>query len=308
MKTSDYPYYQCSFPQFNKAQLVAVPFLSQDVNIVISFNTSVGKTALAECIYGYHLSTNKESKVAFISPFKGISSERHRAWSEDIQLAPHGILICTGDHVPEKEDWINKRLFILTSETLDSKTRNHVQNPWINDLACIVFDEAHLIGQEGRGGRIESTIMRLTLQNPNCRIIMLSATMDNTMEMAKWLKSLNGKCTKCIKSDWRPCKITVRYHTYDDSNDVDNERLQAVMKLVEGRGGYEKIIIFVHSKRIGKSICERIRKSGIRCAFHNASLPAKVKEEIETAFNDSFSDLNIIVSTSTLAAGVNIGG
>jgi replicative superfamily II helicase len=307
MNTSEYPYYRCSFSQFNKAQQAAVPFLSQDVNMVISFNTSVGKTALAECAFGYHLITEKNSKAAYISPFKGISAERHRAWSSDYQFEPYGVLICTSDHIPEQDEWTKKRLFILTSETLDSKTRNYTMNPWINDLACVVFDEAHLLGQNERGGRFEAAVMRLTTLNPKCRLILLSATLDNTLEIAKWLKSLNGKPTKSIKSDWRPCKITVRYHPYDDSCDASKERMETVLNLIAQGKTDEKLVIFVHSKKTGKEITEAIRKKGLRCAFHNASLPAKAKEQIETAFNDPYSGLNVIVSTSTLSAGVNIG-
>lgn len=307
MRTNEYPYYQCDFPEFNKAQQDVVPFLDKDANLIIALGTGVGKTALAECVFGYHLNTHATSKVVYISPFKSISGEKHKKWLENPQLSPFGVLLCNGDNAPETEEWAKKRIYLLTCESFDSKTRN-TQNTWVKDIACAVFDEAHIIGQQERGGRLESCLMRLTVSNPGARIIFLSGTMGNAIELAKWVKSLNGKETKCIESQWKPVKTVIKFHAYDDTAGFKTsiqERLDNIYDIIDN-APTEKIIVFVHSKFTGKSIIDFLKKKGIKCAFHNAGLTQKVRQQIEDAFNDDNSGLNVIVSTSTLSAGVNL--
>jgi superfamily II helicase len=127
--------------------------------------------------------------------------------------------------------------------------------------------------------------------------------------LAKWIKLLNGKQTKCIESDWRPTQIKINFHTYEDE-DYETSEAQKIEKVVEiaKRKPYgDKMIVFVHSKRTGKEVVNALRKSNIRCAFHNASLSHTMREKLEQLFNNHMSGMDIIVSTSTLSAGVNIG-
>lgn len=309
MRTTDYPYYQCKFFEFNIVQSAVVPWLDKDVNLVVAFKTATGKTALAECAFGYHLQTNFKSKVVYVSPFKSISSERYEAWASDSQFLKHGILVCTSDNIPSQNDFDSSRIYIMTSESLDSKTRTPRFNQnWVNDISCVVFDEAHILSLKGRGSSIERTIMHLTSINPKIRIILLSATMTNAIELARWLKYLNGKETKCIQSDWRPVKIVYNYHTYNDNEnrDVsDSDKIRVLKDLIK-KNQREKTLIFVHSKRTGKLITNHLRKSGIRCAFHNASLSASKRDVIEKLFSDKYSGFDVLVSTSTLGSGVNL--
>jgi replicative superfamily II helicase len=70
----------------------------------------------------------------------------------------------------------------------------------------------------------------------------------------------------------------------------------------------EKMVVFVHSKVTGKKIIKKILglKLPVKCAFHNSSLLKNKRKEIENKFRDPHSGLNILVSTSTLSAGVNL--
>ena len=276
----------------------------------ISNGIIVHNTALAECMFGYHLETNDTNKVIYVSPYKAISHERYRTWTANKQFASKGILLCTSDDVPTPEDFASCRIYIMTSESLDSKTRTPSYRGWLDDTACVVFDEAHLLAQDGRGSSVEAALMRVSHMNPKARLVLLSATMSNAMELAKWIKSLNGKETKCVQSNWRPVKIQFAYHGYKDDDEkdfVNTDRIETVAELVKQNRG-EKILIFVHSKRIGKDVTERLRKMGVSCAFHNASLSASKREKIEKLFDDQNSGLNVLISTSTLSSGVNIGG
>ena len=309
MKTSDYPYYKCQFSEFNKAQQLVVPFFDKDTNLVISLNTGTGKTALAECIFGYHLNTSDTAKVVYVSPFKSISAEKRAEWAYDLHpFYDYGVLLCNGDNVPEKEEWQQSRVVLITYESLDSKTRNR-KNDWIKDVACFVFDEAHMLGQEDRGPCVEACLMRVSAINPNARIVFLSGTMGNARQLAQWLKVLNNKRTHFIESDWKPVKTIVNFHSYDDTigfGKSEAEKLSVLYGILKHTHASQKTVVFVHSKRMGKVIVDFLRSKKIKTAFHNSGATPKMRAQLEEAFRDENSGFNVLISTSTLSAGVNL--
>lgn len=302
MRTTVFPYYRPPFPEFNVAQAAVVPFLDEDVNIVVSFATAAGKTVLAECCFAYHLETSPECRVVYVCPYKSLGAEKYKDWTEDGQLSNYGVVLGTSDSPMGYKDHLEGRLSITTSESFDAKTRSVHYADWLASLECVVFDEAHLLGDKHRGSSVEASMIRLTKINPTARLILLSATMGNAMEVAKWVKSLNGKVTKCVKSDWRPSKVNIEFIPVDGSDEKIDEAVR-----VAAEASMKKTVVFVHSKITGAKIVKLLRAKGVRAVFHNASVPSAKRRKIETAFNDKMSGMNVLVSTSTLSAGVNIG-
>lgn len=304
MRTLEFPYYQAPFPEFNVAQEAVVPYFDQDVNLVVVFQTAVGKTVISSCCFGFHLSQDENCRVVYIAPYRSLSEERYRDWSNDEQLAKYGVLLSTGDHFASWEDYEKSRLVVMTLEAFDSRTRVSQYEDWLKSIACVTFDEAYLLGDVSRGPAVEASLMRFTTINPKARLVLLSAVMSNAVEIAKWVKILNGKVTKCITSDWRPRKVQVSYHLVEDGDKISF----VVDHLSKTKGiTKEKTLVFVHSKFVGTEIVKRLRGYGVRTAFHNASLSREKRAEIEAAFNDGMSGLNVLISTSTLGAGVNVG-
>lgn len=301
MKTSVFPWYSPPFDEYNVAQAAAVPFLDKDVNMVVSFATAVGKTVLAECAFAYHLANDPDCRVAYICPFRSLAAEKYREW-KDGPLGRHGVVLGTGDTDAGLEEFMTSRLALVTNESFDSKTRLERWSKWLGSLSCAVFDEAHLMSTRGRGGALEASMMRLSAKRPEARLILLSATMSNAMDVARWVKSLNGKPTKCVTSSWKPSIIVTEV---EEADGTEAKIERAVSLAVEASD--RKVVVFVHSKVTGAEIARRLRRKGVRSAFHNASLAPSRRRRIEEMFNDRESGMNVLVSTSTLGAGVNIG-
>jgi replicative superfamily II helicase len=299
MFTVEYSYYQPPFPEYNPVQSAVIPFIDKDVNVVAAFPTATGKTVLAECAFAFHLSQDTKAKVSYVCPFKSLSNEKYREWGNNEQLAPYGVVISTGDRSTDMDRFTTGRISILTAESFDSKMRNVRYRDWTLAQACVVFDEAHIMGD--RNGSIETALMKFTKVNPAARIILLSATLGNAKELARWLKNLNGKQTKCFTSEWRPVKIETEIHVVEDGY---QEKVDKAIEIAAESDG--KIIVFVHSKTTGTEICKKLRAQGVRAAFHNASLSFGMRSKIEAAFSKRDSGLNVLVSTSTLGAGVNL--
>lgn len=302
MKTSEFPYYSPPFREYNVVQAKVVPHLDKDENIVVSFATATGKTVLAECAFAYHLQTNPDCKVVYVCPYRSLGAEKYGIWKEQPQLSGCGVLLSTGDTNVDIGEYDAARLIITTSESFDSKTRSGQHSDWLKSVACVVFDEAHLLGDKHRGSAVEMSMIRMAEVNPNARLILLSATMGNTNEIARWVKSLNGKKTVSAESSWRPVKVETYYHAVSNLE----EKMKKTVELA-GESVDVKTVVFVHSKILGSNLVKRLRASGIRAVFHNASVPATKRRIMEDRFNDRMSGLNVLVSTSTLSAGVNIG-
>lgn len=302
MRATAFPWYVPSFSEYNVAQSAAIPFLDKDVNLVVAFSTAAGKTVLAECCFAYHLRTGESCRVAYVCPFRSLAAEKYREWKDEPQLSKYGLVLGTGDTGAGLEEHMRARLAVVTTESFDSKTRSGRWAEWLGSMSCVVFDEAHLLSDRGRGGSLEASLMRFSKQNTGARLVLLSATMSNAMEVAKWVKSLNKKDTKCITSSWKPTEI----HTNVVGIDGTGEKVEEAIKIVSGMSG-RKVVVFVHSKVTGADLVKKLRARGIRSAFHNASLSSAKRKRIEEAFNDGESGLNVLVSTSTLGAGVNIG-
>jgi len=272
--TSDFSHYEFPFTKFNKVQSKVIPLVEGDCNIVVSSSTATGKTAIASASFGYHLGYSDSSKVVYLSPYKGLSMERYDDWRSSC-IGKYGVLISTGDYYRYVDEIDSNRVLLFTYESFLSKCRNRMNHGWINDVSCVVLDEVHLIGSEDRGHIIESMLMTFTGINQKSRLITLSATMSNSVDFAKWLKMLNSKPTRYVNSTWRPVEL-------------------------------QKIVVFVHSKITGKKIVAKLNHNGIVSVFHNASLSKEKRLLIEEKFRDPKSGLDVLVSTSTLAAGVNL--
>jgi helicase len=301
MKATAFPYFTPPFAKYNVAQQAVVPFLDKDLNLVVSFATAAGKTVLAECCFGYHLQVDSDCRVVYVCPFKSLASEKFEEWKNTPQFSQHGLVLSTTDSRSGIEEHEAARLAVVTCESFDSKTRSRAYRKWLRTVSCVVYDEAHLMNDKSRGGAVEASLIRMTTINPDVRVVLLSATMGNAMELAKWVKKLNGKETKCITSSWRPTQIETDYVVVAGNQ----EKVDEAIRLASESTG--KIIVFVHSKVTGAEIVKRLRKMKVRAVFHNASVRPGTRAKIEKMFNDRMSGLNVLVSTSTLGAGVNIG-
>jgi replicative superfamily II helicase len=289
--------------ELNPIQKASLPHIDRDVNVVVSSPTGTGKTFVAEMIFE-HLLSKTDFKAVYVAPLKSLSLQKHEEWLADDRFKNYPAAASTGDNWSDREDLDAARLIVMTIESLDSKTRNSMHMSWIERVGVLVIDEAHTLGTDGRGDRLEAAMMRFTQLNPTARLVLLSGTMENAAEVAAWAKSLNGKDTVKIASKWRPCKLNVNLV---DTPSNWNERINTVHELLQNAKRGEKTIVFVHSKKLGKDIVKHLREKGVRCAFHNAGLSRGMRSRIEETFNSQISGMDVLVSTSTLSAGVNIG-
>lgn len=295
-----YPYCSFDFFDWNPVQLKCVGFFTLDCNLAVSASTASGKTAIAEAIMGYELASGEASKAVYVSPLKAIGIEKHSKWCRHATFSRYKPLLVSSDEHVLQESFEESRMIVSTVESMLMRCR--MRDQWLSSIRVLVVDEAHLIGDAQRGSACEALVMSLTLLNPSCRVILLSGTMGNCVQLAKWLKTCNGKDTRFVNSSWRPSELEKRVIPFDTFQERDAELLKLAKKSEDG----SKMLFFVNAKKTGEHISNMLMKNGIIAPFFHAGLPKSKRERMLDDFRSKYSDVNVLVCTSSLSMGINI--
>lgn len=309
----DFPYFRIDYPKLNPIQSAIVPYVDMDVNIVVDSPTASGKTTVAEMVTAVVLG---QGKVAmYSSPLKALTEEKATSWqSGKHPFADKDIVTLTSDYTSNAgmtARLARADIVLCTAEMVDARSR--LKNwedtaPYLVKTGLLVVDEVHTLDAERRGDRLESGLMSLTETNPDIRLVFLSATIRNAVDLARWATKLNGKDTVLLRSKWRPSKLSVDYPLYfpfgSDWKTRRTSRIERAIDILRENMG-DNTILFVHSKAEGRAVVDEIESAfGIRARFHNADLSKDERRNIETQFLSG--KLKFLVATSTLAYGLNL--
>lgn len=320
--------------------------LNSDENAVISAPTASGKTVLAEAAMVRELGKTGRGKVLFIAPLRALTNEKESEWKKVLSGVGFKVYVVTGERELYPSEARSADVIITTPEKWDSATRKYMQERYsfVRDVALVVVDEVHLLDSDSRGGTLEAVISRMRRISAQCgkrlRIVALSATMPNIDDVARWIGALPENVLE-FDGSYRPIELeTDVLPYYPKSNDFFNKyvRLYRAFDLIKGElSDGHQALIFVSTRQdtqqAAEKLCEIVRKSypymlqpfeaiklqeikntvassklkgclpcGI--AFHHAGLSAEDKALIEGGFREGI--IRILVSTSTLAWGVNL--
>lgn len=314
VNTNKYPLASWEFENLNPVQSRIFEIYDKDINVLIAAKTSAGKTVVAEMFLAHEIK-KRGGKGMFLAPLRALAQEKIDQWTDpNYHFHNINISICTGDYriTPARQKELNEsNLIIMTSEMLNHRARNinSEKSDYLKDIGTLVIDECHLLTVSGRGEHLEVGLMKFTEINPNCRIILLSATMPNVNQIAEWLSySLNKKETYVLNSEYRPVPLGLHYENYDDEgytyDSVENNKIEKAMDIVNDYPE-DKFLIFAHTKRTGEQMKNVLKSNKISVEFHNADLNKESRIDLEKRFKNG-NDLRVIVATPTLAWGCNL--
>ena len=227
-------------------------------NVVAAVPTASGKTFVAELAL-----LTADGPGLYVCPLRALAREKY----EEFDALP-GVDagISTGDYDSAASDLGGNDVVVATSEKVDSAIRNGAE--WVDDLACVVVDEVHLLGSPGRGPTLEVTLATLRRRTPEVQVVALSATVDNPEDIAAWLDA------ELVESTWRPVDLRVGVHAddavrFDDGTDLSvpvdagdpasDADTEATVDLVRGAveaGG--QALAFVSSRREAEALADRL--------------------------------------------------
>ena len=299
-------------------------------NLLLAFPTASGKTLVAELAMIREILEG--GKCLYIVPLRALANEKFKSFKKWEKIGLQ-VGISTGDYEARDEHLSDCDIIVTTSEKADSLMRNNAR--WIKDVTCLIVDEIHLLDSADRGATLEILIAKMRRMNSKIRIIGLSATAPNIVELAEWLNA------DYVTSEWRPVPLYEgilcggKLELFKDGFKISESRANFEYLIEECLANEGGVLVFESTRRnaestamktskitrkyvgsnynIAKSILEvndgEMSKRLSECvengsAFHHAGLLAEQREIIEDAFRRG--DIKVVVATPTLAAGVNL--
>lgn len=175
-------------------QRTACERLEAGRSVLVAAPTGSGKTTVAEFAVAL-ARRERDARIFYTAPIKALSNQKFRELCAEYGDDEVGLL--TGDvnirgHAP---------IVVMTTEVL--RNMIYAESDAIDDLAFVVLDEVHYLGDKYRGAVWEEIILHLP---QSVRLVSLSATVSNAEEFGDWMHAVRGD-TDVILSEHRPVPL-----------------------------------------------------------------------------------------------------
>ncbi|CAG2116212.1 unnamed protein product, partial [Medioppia subpectinata] len=312
-------------------------------NVLVGAPTGSGKTICAEIAMFRTFNTRPAAKVVYIAPLKALVRERVDDWKQKIeqQMGRH-VVELTGDVTPDVRAIMSADVIVTTPEKWDGISRSWQQRKYVRDVALIVIDEIHLLGED-RGPVLEVIVSRTNFITQNSRqrirIVGLSTAIANAQDLANWL-DIKRVGLYNFKPSVRPVPIEVHVAGFPGKNYCPRMALmnKPAYRAILQHSPVKPVLIFVSSRRQTRltafdlmtclaadgdndrflhmdrqamtALVQNVRDSSLRTTLdfgiglHHAGLHERDRALVEELFSNQ--KIQVLVSTATLAWGVNL--
>lgn len=196
-----------------------------------------------------------KKKVIYIAPLKALAKERILDWklrlgSKELQK---NVLELTGDCTPDLAALKDADLLITTPEKWDGISRNWQHRSYVSDVALVIIDEIHLLGQD-RGPVIEVIISRMRYiaeqTGNNVRFVGLSTALANAKDVADWL-GIGKQGLYNFKPSVRPVPIKVFFEGFPEKHYCPRMATmnKPAFKAIVTHSKNNPVLVFVSSRR-----------------------------------------------------------
>ncbi|MFC1930684.1 DEAD/DEAH box helicase [Chloroflexota bacterium] len=181
------------------------PLSSQVKRGFLSMPTSAGKSLLAQLAVASHLATEQTS-VCYVASTRSLCREiRNTLWSRLRYIRAN-----VADELNEGDQFNDPmnpeaRVEVMTPERLLYLIRVNSSNV-LDQFGMFVFDEAHTVGDLGRGWTLEQCLsfLHYATYSQHHRIILMSAAIGNQAHFVQWIGGNNGTGNVGhFHSDWK---------------------------------------------------------------------------------------------------------
>jgi pre-mRNA-splicing helicase BRR2 len=327
-----------------------------DENLLICAPTGAGKTnvAMLTILRAIGQYRNPESgvidvdafKIIYIAPMKALVAEMVSNFSS--RLSPYGIQVSelTGDRQMTKQAISETQIIVTTPEKWDVITRKSTDRSYTQLVRLVIIDEIHLL-HDDRGPVLESivsrTIRQIEATQENVRLVGLSATLPNYVDVATFLRCDLKTGMFHFDNSYRPVPLKQQFIGVTEKKAI--KRFQVMNEItyekVVEEAGKNQVLVFVHSRKETANTAKALRDMAMEkdtigrflrqdsasneilqaevstlknadlqdllpygFAIHHAGMTRPDRTLVEELFADGH--IQVLVSTATLAWGVNL--
>jgi len=306
---------------FQEEALLA--WFESEGGVLVAAPTGMGKTLIAESAIFEALHTGQ--RLYYTTPLIALTDQKFREFQD--KAAAWGfpretVGLITGNRRVNPE----ARVRVVVAEIL----LNHLLagDESLAEVSGVVMDEFHYFNDFERGIVWE---LSLTLLPPRVRLMLLSATVGNTVDFVRWVREQHGRKLALVQTEERRVPLefiwvgdrllTEQLPEMVSAGDEENrspalvfcfnrdecwdlaERLKGA-KLIDAAARAD-IEAYLGNDKLARGIGPKLRQMLIRgVGVHHAGVLPKHKEVVEHLFLRKL--IPIVVCTETLAAGVNL--
>jgi len=293
------------------AQEEAILEIFAGKNVILNTPTGSGKSLVAAALHFYSASRGRRS--VYTCPIKALVNEKFLSLCRD--FGPNNVGMMTGDASVNRD----APILCCTAEILANIAARDGEHAKVND---VVMDEFHYYADGERG--VAWQVPLLTL--PQCRFLLMSATMGESHFFAKELERLTGEDCAVIVRNERPVPLEFSYWEEMLADAIEKLKSKGQLPVyivhftqraasetaqnllsINVCSKEEKALIdeelkgVLFSSPFGKEI-KKLLRSGI--GLHHAGLLPKYRVLVEKFAQKGL--LKLICGTDTLGVGVNV--
>ncbi|MEM2007028.1 MAG: ATP-dependent helicase [Sulfolobales archaeon] len=335
-------WFKKSFTALTPAQLMAIPYIKQGYNVLISSPTGTGKTLAAflpiidELLNMGELGDLEDQVyVIYVSPLRALNNDivknlkkpieeiRETALSMDVKLPELRVRVRTSDTLPNEKQRMLKEpphILITTPESLSIALAAPKFREKLSGVRWVIIDEVHELASSKRGAHLSLSLERLEeLSSREIQRIGLSATIAPLESIAQFLVGFKSDLEprNCVVIDARflkPMDVKVlcpRVDIIRDPAEAVNEAIYQELKEIVL--SHRTTLIFTNTRSSTERVVFKLRKiferEGVVNAdeveAHHSSLSRDLRLGVENKLKSG--ELRAIVSSTSLELGIDIG-
>ena len=170
-------------------------------DVLVTAPTGSGKTWIAREEIRRLLADGK--RAWYTTPLKALTNSKYVEFSAEFGAENVGIL--TGD----RKENMSAPIIVGTTEIYRNQLFDALRQGEQVRTDFVILDEAHYLADEDRGHVWEEAII---LSPPRIRLLLLSATIGNADEFAKWIGEVRGTSVRVInRAGSRPVELRAAF-------------------------------------------------------------------------------------------------
>ncbi|MCM2369558.1 DEAD/DEAH box helicase [Aporhodopirellula aestuarii] len=292
--------------------------------VLVCAPTGTGKTLIAEA--AVYEALRAGTRMYYTTPLIALTDQKLDELRESAVrwgFSADQVGLVTGNRTVNPD----APVLVVVAEILLNRLLNPEQFSF-DDVSCVVMDEFHSFNDYERGIVWELT---LGLLPKHVRLLLLSATVGNSLEFTGWLRRAHGKSLQLVQGTER--KVPLQYEWVEDellndfaekiaAGDTVARRTPALMfcfsrsqcwttaEMLKGKSLIDKsrqkeLADILNAADFSTGVGPKLKQILMRgVGVHHAGVLPRYRRIVEELFQQKL--LSICVCTETLAAGINL--